>query len=207
MSKSDIHPWINEDGKTILTQPFFELVDLSNWSKGLTEYYQKINETDDERSFVILLALLMEVQIDSVIMAFFPGYKTLLDRSEITLSIKIELIRSLKIIPTSVLKLADCVRKIRNEFAHHLEFSKIVDLGNNKNKLLVELNRLCKKHNQYLRYSMYSDNYRDKYQDIAVFVIEALKEYEPTIKVIRKEIESFEFKKHLISKYKIQQIK
>ena len=205
MARDNNHPWINDLGKSILTQPFFELTDFIKWNEEMGKFYEKVNDTDDERSFVLLLAIIMEFHIDVIIKAFFPGYKEILKRKELTLSLKIDLLKSLKIVPQSIFKLADCIRKIRNEFAHQFEIEKVEDLKIHKKVLITELDILCAKYVNHLVYSKYdTSNYREKYKDIATFVNNALREYEPAIQLIRKELDSDAFLQQVIKKHKIK---
>jgi len=56
---------------------------------------------------------------------FLIDYRALTDRSDFTFSFKIVLLKSLRLIPSNIVNMCDCVRKVRNEFAHNLEIDKI----------------------------------------------------------------------------------
>lgn len=196
---NDEHPWIVKSGTTVLKQPFFELKDFTKWNNEMGKFYKRINETKDERSFVILMALVVEFHIDAVIKAFLPKSKELLEDNSFTFSLKINLLKSLKLIPDRIFQFADIVRKIRNEFAHKIEIDRIDELNSyDKGKKLVNrLNNLCKQYENHLIYSKSNqENYREKYKDIADFANNALREYEPSILLLRQELE----KKELIEK-------
>ena len=202
-----IHPWITISGQSILKQPFFELTDFTKWNNEMGKFYERVNETKDERSFVLLMSLIVEFHIDSIIRAFFPGNKEILINKDLTLSLKINMLKSLKILPESIFKFADLVRKIRNEFAHNIEIDKIIELIDytKGKKLINQLNNFCRKYDDYLKYSKYEqNNYREKFKDIADFVNNALREYEPSVCLLREEIEKKEFLQEIIKRKKFK---
>jgi hypothetical protein len=204
-----IHPWITISGQSILKQPFFELTDFTKWNNEMGKFYERVNETKDERSFVLLMALIVEFHFDSIIRAFFPRNKEILENKDLTLSLKINILKSLKLLPESIFKFADLVRKIRNEFAHNIEIDKIIELNDyTKGKNLInQLNNFCHQYKDYLIYSKYEqNNYREKFKDITNFVNNALREYEPSVRLLREEIEKKEFLQKIIKskKFKIR---
>jgi len=198
----DERPWIVKSGTTILKQPFFELINFTKWNDEMGKFYKRINETKDERSFVILMALVVEFHIDAVIKAFLPNSKELLEDTSFTFSLKVNLLKSLNLIPNRIFQFADIVRKIRNEFAHKIEIDRIIELNSyTKGKKLVDrLDNLCKQYENHLTYSKSNqENYREKYKDIADFANNALREYEPSILLLRQELEKREFIEKLIN--------
>jgi hypothetical protein len=78
---------------------------------------------DDDRLIAVVGALLVERATDDLLGSIMPSYKALKSRREVTHSIKIEILRALALVPTSILGHADLVRKIRNDFAHDIERS------------------------------------------------------------------------------------
>lgn len=205
--KTTICPWITSSGNSILKQPFFELTDFDKWNEEMGNFYKRVNETKDERSFVLLMTLIIEFHIDSIIKAFFPGGKTFLENKDLTLSLKINLLKSIKLLPDSIFGFADLIRQVRNEFAHNLKIDKIEELKNYSKgkKLLNRLNEYCKVYIDNLVYSKHElNNYREKFKDIASFVNNALREYEPSVRLIRKEIENQKFVQNIVNKNKFK---
>lgn len=201
------HPWINNSNKSILNQPFFELIDLSNWSKEMGDFYKRVNESPDERSFVILMTLVVEYHVDAIFRAFFPNNKDLLENISLTFALRISILKSLRLLPDKIFDFADIVRKIRNEFAHKVEIDKIIELNEyTKGKKLIQtLDSLCKHYKESLTYSKYQqENYREKFKDISNFAISALREYEPAVKLVRKEIERPAFIGEIIKRNKFK---
>ena len=200
MSEAE-HPWITSSGQSILKQPFFELTNFPKWNNEMGKFYKRVNETKDERSFVILMALVVEFHIDAVFRAFFPNSKELLKDISFTFSLKIIILKSLRLIPDRVFQYADLIRKIRNEFAHKIEIDRIHELNSydKGRKLVVRLDNLCKQYSNHLTYSKNDqENYREKYKDIADFANNALREYEPSVLLLRKELEKKIFIEEII---------
>lgn len=196
ISNDSEHPWITKDKKYILTQPFFELADLGKWSEELGTFYERVNKSPDERSIVVLMTLIVEFHMDSIYRSFFPGHKEIIESQDFTLSMKIKILKALKLIPDSIFNNADLVRLIRNEFAHNVNLDKLEQLNYypRGKKLLQKLDSFCLKYQTYLIYSKYNEaNLKEKFKDIANFVNVSLREYEPTVKLIRREIEKEEF--------------
>ncbi|HVX38035.1 MAG TPA: hypothetical protein VHB25_00585 [Gemmatimonadaceae bacterium] len=65
----------------------------------------------------------MEDAVDSLAAAYVPGYSSLAENRDFSLSMRIELVRSLRLCPTRLLGAADAVRLIRNDFAHELSIA------------------------------------------------------------------------------------
>lgn len=201
------HPWITTSEQSILEQPFFELTDFTKWNNEMGKFYKRVNETKDERSFVILMALIVEFHIDSVIRAFFPENKEILGNQNLTFDLKISILKSLKILPVSIFDFSDLVRRIRNEFAHKIEIDKIVELKKYKKgeKLINKLNDFCYQYKDFLKYSKNNDiDYRKKFKDIANFANNALREYEPSVRIVREEITKKEFLQKIIKRKKFK---
>ena len=206
MKESD-HPWITTDKKFILTQPFFELTDLGKWSDELGTFYERVNNSPDDRSFVVLMTLIVEFHIDSVYKCFFPGYKEILETIDFTLSLKIKILKGLKLVPDSIFNLADLVRAIRNEFAHNVEIDNIAQLKNYSRgkKLISKLDSLCHQYQEYCIYSKNDkENLREKFKDIANFVNSSLREYESSIQLLRQEIDKDSFINKIIEEHKFK---
>jgi hypothetical protein len=201
------HPYLTTKKSSVFTQPFFKNINVRKWNDEMGPFYKRINSLKDDRSFVILITTIIEFHTDRLLGIAIPGYeKNLLKDSAITFSIKLNLLKSLNLLPPQIFNLSDCVRKIRNEFAHNVEIDNISDIklsGSNNVKLIMSLEGLCNEYSQYLTYSKHKQNdYREKFKDIASFVIHAFREYEPNFIFFRKEIDTVEFENTLSIKAK-----
>lgn len=97
----------------------FEKVDENNEKSW--ELYNRLASTGDERSKAIFAGIIVEYYLDRLLKLLFVDYSVLEDRIDYTFSLKISLLRSLRLIPENIINMCDCVRKVRNEFAHNLD--------------------------------------------------------------------------------------
>lgn len=205
------HPWITNRNDQIFNQPFFDKVNLSEWNEELPKLYKRINSAKDERSFVILLSIVVEYHTDKLLRIILPGYTKMCARSEFTFSLKLCLLESLKIIPPQLFRFTDCIRKIRNEFAHNLQIDRLQELAKldeSKSKLIKNLIQLTSEYQDYVVYSkIHPNELKFHFKDIANFVINAFREYEPNFIALRKEIDDPDFAKYLSTKNKNKLVK
>ncbi len=115
-----------EEGKTIFSRPFNRsLLEEDDASILL----KKVRDAGDDRSMVLVSAMVCETYIDRLLAILLPKYSRLLDDAgNFTLSTKIKLLESFEIIPLHLTRAADLVRQIRNAFAHNLEVSSLSDV-------------------------------------------------------------------------------
>jgi hypothetical protein len=115
-----------EEGKTIFCRPFNrDLLDVDDASALL----KKVHDAGDERSMVLVSAMMCETYIDRLLSILLPKYSRLLDDSaNFTFSTKIKLLESFEIVPLHLTRAADLVRQVRNEFAHNLKVSSLSDV-------------------------------------------------------------------------------
>jgi hypothetical protein len=93
---------------------------------------------EDHRLLALVAALCVEKSIDALMMAFAPGFSEYQNDSDFTFSTKIKVLRSMRFLPVRILTNCDLIRKMRNEFAHHLEYKEFARLDARKfrNKLM-----------------------------------------------------------------------
>ena len=197
------HPWMTNQKKQVFTQPYFDLIDKKNWNEELPVLYERINSLEDDRSFVILMSIIVEFHLDKLLSIVIPDYDTKLkNNKDLTFSLKLELLNSMRLIPKQIFLFADCIRKIRNEFAHNLKIDNILELKTlNRRSIVLNLEQLCAEYSDSLVYSKSNpSNYIQKFKDIANFVVNAFREYEPNFIALRKEIDSEEFEENLSKK-------
>jgi hypothetical protein len=82
-----------------------------------------VSKAMDDRLLVLLGAMIVENAVDELLAAIMPGYKVLQQNKDFTFSMKIELARALRLIPSWILGCADIIRSIRNDFAHELSIN------------------------------------------------------------------------------------
>lgn len=111
---------MNNDKKPIFENPFFDFENVDDNNDKTIELFDRISETGDDRSKIILAGIIVEWYLDRILKYLFVDYKNLSNRSDFTFSFKISILRSLRLIPLDIVIMCDCVRKIRNEFAHNL---------------------------------------------------------------------------------------
>src|SRR5258707_8995739 len=88
----------------------------------LVRYYQLINDSADDRSKIIMINLVLENQIDSLLKYLIYGYTENLE-ARMNYNMKLILLDSFNLLPDAIFTAANCLRVIRNEFAHNLNIA------------------------------------------------------------------------------------
>jgi hypothetical protein len=127
-------PTINVEGKrgdSLFYRPIGWTVkdDLKLISSQYKEYAKLVTEAEEERLLAIVGNLSLEEALDLFLGAFIPSYKRLSENRDFSLSMKIDLARSLRLIPRHILDAVDLIRKIRNEFTHKLRLNSFDSLN------------------------------------------------------------------------------
>jgi hypothetical protein len=172
--------------KTVFLKPFqdFENTDANN---QLTfEFHNKIKLTGDHRSRVILSGIIVEYHIDRLLKILFIDYKHLTEKSEFTFSFKISLLKSLRIIPQNILTNCDCIRKVRNEFAHNLGLEIIDNLDQ---KILSNVIQCFSD----LKSNSNIKSHIGRFESIHFFTTGYLRSYEQNFRLLREKMDSEEF--------------
>lgn len=89
----------------------------------LDEMWKHYGDEKDDRLLALVGALCVEHSLDALLQAFAPGFEQCTDDAGFTVAVKTKVARSLQLLPARILTACDLVRKIRNEFAHHLEYT------------------------------------------------------------------------------------
>ena len=106
------------EGESILNQGYgFD----PGQKNELPELLQKVESASDDRLYAIVAALVVENRLERVLVRFFPRVRLLLERQEFTTSMRITVLRALELLPDHILRCADLVRIVRNEYAHNLD--------------------------------------------------------------------------------------
>jgi hypothetical protein len=151
-----------------------------------------MRRADEERLLAIVSALLMEEALDLLLGAYILKYSTLQRQRDFTLFLKIELARSLCVIPKHIIDAAALINSVRNKFAHQIELDSFgsLDVGTRAN--LKEKSKL-----------FYPDDEPDRktakelFTKVVFGVITALAFYAPHLRDAREYIFSEAFGKEL----------
>jgi len=179
-----------EEGGSLFTKPFFY-----PFREDFKELLEKIRRTKDDRSLAIVSALIVEYYIDDLLKTWIPEYKKLAESRDFTLSMKISLLDAFKLIPHHILKCADCLRKIRNDFAHNLDIDSFEKIKQENKNALKEMY-------EYLFGTSTSQgkSIRKLFEKIAWFAITGIWAYKPNIAILREVIQSNDFLRELEKK-------
>ncbi len=174
-------------GESAFTKPFLVLPAITNWNAELPEFFRRLSESADDRSYVVLAALVLEYHYDEALKILMPGYDEISTSSGYTFSLKIETLSALKLVPPLIPRSAHCVRKIRNEFAHNLTIDRLdavrADLLERARSLYDEM------------YAPYKDSHNGKtlrqvFEKLVNGAIIGLKLYTPNLNALRQRIDA-----------------
>jgi len=89
------------------------------------EILAHVRELNDDRLLVLVGALIIENAVDELLAAIMPGYRSLRDKRDCSFSMRVEIARALRLIPSRILNCADFIRGLRNDFVHDLSIEKL----------------------------------------------------------------------------------
>ena len=142
-------------------------------------------------------ALTIEHYLDSVLACWIPKYLTLSGNRDFTFSLKLDLLDSLKLIPNYIVKYANCVRKLRNDFAHSVDADSLAELGPKKLSLLHDILQ-----SHFGKEILKGNSERDLVSILTHMALLGLFAYEAGIRLMREDIESEGYRLNLRSKAK-----
>lgn len=176
-----------ELGDSSFLQPFVDFYHGLNNNEEVPELFKKVEASGDHRSLTLISALIIEHHIDRVLSCFLPNYKVLTDRQDMTFSLKTDILKSFKLIPSHILSCANIVRGIRNEFAHNLEIDHLDKISKSKKSTLDQLYK-----------SIYGKQEVDlslekMFNGISFLAITGIRNYEPNFKILREKIDDSKF--------------
>lgn len=117
-------------GETIFHQPVSDLmagIEDQFKQDGITSTLARMGKYGDERSKVLLAALVSEAVIEMTLKALMPKYKSLFTEGS-GFYVKISALEAFAIVPTHLTKAARIICAARNKFAHKLTIEKLDDL-------------------------------------------------------------------------------
>jgi hypothetical protein len=103
-------------GDSMFHRPFMSMFR----ENPLPDLFRKLEGINDDRLTAIVTGLIVEDRIDHLLTRFLPRYNRLADAEQCTFSMKIRLLEALNFVPARITAMADCLRQVRNEFAHDL---------------------------------------------------------------------------------------
>lgn len=113
-------------GKSLFYRPIITVVNQKNFQdiqERLDNVLKMLDKTYDNRAFSIICALIIEDELDNFLTSWIKNYNYLKNNKDLTLSFKVDLAISLKLIPIKILNAIEPIRKIRNIFAHNINIS------------------------------------------------------------------------------------
>lgn len=181
-----------------LFQKQFELWEGRDMNEDLPPFFKRLNKIEDDRSFVILATSVIEYQIDRFLQCYIPDHQILIN-DKTNLVTKINLIRAFRLIPNHFPNMLDCLRNIRNDFAHNLSIDSFED-SEKSEKLpthLKDLDRLWHMFESDMCYWKEGKPMRLKFKDVWRVSLEGLRVFESNVRLFRQETEKMEFIEHL----------
>jgi hypothetical protein len=162
----------------------------------LVDIFKRIKKTGDDRSRSLLVNLILENQVDILLGHLIKKYKKYLKEAKPSFNNKLWLLHSFDMIPDQVYLSIDCLREIRNRFAHNLAVDRFSDLDNEiKTKIeKVILHTTFEKGNE--------NSIEKKVYSIEVHAIVGLENYEPNLRLLSEQIYSKQFKELLETEYR-----
>lgn len=184
-------------GKCLFSEQF-EQWERSDWNDDMPPFFIRINNIEDDRSFIILATSILEYQINRFLTAFIPNHQILVN-DKTNLFTKINIIKAFNLIPEHFPIMFDNIRNIRNDFAHNLNIDSFND-ANESEKLprhIEEMKRLWEEFQNDMCYWHTDEPLRLMFKDIWRVCIEGLRVFESNVRLFRQETENKEFINHL----------
>lgn len=129
-------PFINiegKEGKSLFYRPLVGALQGEGFGvlqKRFKEYGLILNKAKDHRLLALVGHMVIEEALDLFLGAEIKGYDQLLkDKAyALTMSFKIDLAKSMHLIPAHIFKGAEVINTIRNKFAHTIKYEHFDDL-------------------------------------------------------------------------------
>jgi hypothetical protein len=172
--------WVGVAGESAFTEPF---IDPEHRPNQLPTMLQHIRSTGDERSLVIVSAVVTEAYLDSLLKEIMPGYLSLAKHRDVTFSLKLGMLKAMRLIPSHVVDTADLIRRIRNEFAHNLDCSALNSLSSSLKTAMAHRVREL-----YGDQKPYSDSPQRMFEALTFFVLAGLAAYLPNFVILREKL-------------------
>lgn len=188
---SDVY---KSNGEKCLFTKQFDLWQNLDWNVDLPAYLERLNKIEDDRSYVILVASILELQIDQFLETFIPDRKALI-RKGTSVSNKVNVIKAFRVIPEHFILMIENILRIRNVFAHSPYIDNFIDVDKSENlqKEIEIMKSLWVSFEDNMTYWSEGDPIRLMYKDICLVCLEGLHVFESNVKLFRQETEKREF--------------
>lgn len=184
----DWHLFGGPAGVTVFTRPLHDFFRENE----LPDLFNKTSELHDDRLLALVTALIVENRLDVALSSFLPCYSELKNSVDFTFSMKTKLAEALSFIPVRILKSANILRLIRNEFAHGLEKDSFEQLKPKLRTSVVNLRSEI--------FEVYGDDekkpketFLDEYKALSFYCIVGIDQYRDSLAFLRQFIEGPEF--------------
>ena len=152
--------------------------------------YQQLEAITDERSLAIVAAMAVEDQVEAILADFMPGFRKLATNRDFTFSMKIEMLNAASLVPRLLIRAADCIRQIRNDFAHRIDCTTFEDVTP---KYLGPLRAVSNDIDPVGDQELRAARPRGVFMQVAFFAISGIRAYRPNVQVFRKVVAAQEF--------------
>jgi hypothetical protein len=181
---------MNSEKKPVFTVSILDFEKMDENNDKTHELFNRIANTGDDRSKIILAGIIVEFYLDRILKELFVDYKNLTERSDFTFSFKIALLKSLRLIPGNVITMCDCVRRVRNVFAHNLD---IDDIDQADKSIKNQVHQLYITNNPEGR----ENSSIKKFEVVYRLGSGYLRTYEKNVKLLREKLDNPDFEKEL----------
>lgn len=180
--------------RTVFEVSMLDFANVDKNNSNAWKQFERLAESGDDRSKSILAGIIVEHHLDRLLKLLFIDYKFLEERSDFTFSFKISILKSLRLIPENIAVMCDCVRKVRNEFAHNFDINSIDEINKNLQNQIHQLyveNTKAEKETPLIK----------KFTGIYNLGSGGLRTFEQNIRLLREKIDedSFESELHKIN--------
>jgi hypothetical protein len=133
-----------EKGKSLFYLPVKQVVeeDVERISEQYKRYSELVEKAKEERLLAVLGALSVEEALDLFLGAWIIDYVRLEKQRDFTFYLKIELLRSLRIIPIHILDAVTLINSVRNKFAHEIKIDCFDSLDNGTKEILKQKHKM-----------------------------------------------------------------
>lgn len=180
-----------EPGESIFVKPYMTISSLHENNQAIPPLFQLMEKSGDDRSFTIITLSIIDSQLDKMLQTIMPDCDKLED-NDLTVGFKINILISLKLIPRRILQCADCIRKIRNEFAHEFKLQSLEEIDQkNKDRLKIAYSKF------YNEPDLKTKTMHELFKQVAFVAIVGLNAYQENLSLFRETIQSKKFQKEL----------
>lgn len=185
--------WSDKSGKKLFNDPHIDILSENK----LPDLFQKVKSSGDDRSRSILMNLILEHLTDILLTHLIKNYRKFVKTNKPSFYLKLSLLKSFELLPDQVFASIDCLREIRNKFAHRLEIVNFSDIDEKIQSKIDQTVRLASFEKEEMPQTL-----EKKISRIEFHAVVGLYAYEPNLKLLSDHINSPDFKEQLDKEYK-----